>query len=516
MPEITVINPKLFGKKARQRVCAYCRVSTNSADQLNSYARQIKVYTEMISRKDEWELVGIFADEGVTGTSTDKRTEFLRMMGMCEAHKIDRIITKSVSRFARNVKEALEYVRKLKILGIGVQFEKEGIYTLSMGDEMLLNTFAAIAEEESVGTSVRLRYANRKRMAAGDFLDGNAPYGFRMTDRVLVEFTPEADIVRRIFGEYLAGRSTREIERSLNADGIPSPEGKTWSAGAIRFILKNEKYKGDFLCQKTYHTEVFPFRQKRNRGEEDQYYIEGSHKGLVRKEIFDRANEIMSARREKYRSHGDKGDEKKEFVFSGRIFCAECGSAFVRKASRGGVYRVCSRHLEAREECPSHYISEKRIENAFMIMLNKLTYRETEIISFVISLLEEATFAGKKDNSEALDASRQMADLSSKLLMFEQLHSKGYITPDVYVSRKNDLESKIFLLQGERFRMLDGMLTRRFDELRKLQSILSEIKDPGLDFNGEAFKNIVSAVMIDRNDRAEFTLTGGLRFIEQL
>nr|MCR4683782.1 recombinase family protein [Clostridiales bacterium] len=280
--------------------------------------------------------------------------------------------------------------------------------------------------------------------------------------------------------------------------------------------LKNEKYKGDFLCQKTYHTEVFPFRQKRNRGEEDQYYIEESHKGIVRNDIFDKANEIMSARREKYRSLCGNGDEKKEYALSGRIFCAECGSAFVRKASRGVVYRVCSRHLEAREECPSHYISENRIENAFMIMLNKLTYRETDIVSFVISLLEEAVFAGKKDNAEALDASRQMADLSSKLLMFEQLHSKGYIAPDVYVSKKKELSSKILLLQGERARMLDGLLTKRFDELGKLRSILSEIKDPGLDFNEDAFRNIVSAVMIDRNDKAEFTLTGGLKFIEQL
>ena len=205
MAEVTVINREMMQKKASQRVCAYCRVSRSTTDQLNSYARQIRVYTEMIKRNPEWEMVEIFADEGITGTSAEKRPEFLRMIKMCERHEIDRIITKSVSRFARNVKEALQYVRKLKILGVGVQFEKEGIYTRSMGDEMLLNTFAAIAEEESVEIAIRLRNANKKRMADGDFVDGNAPYGFRLVDRKLVEFTPEAEefLVNLIKSAYM-------------------------------------------------------------------------------------------------------------------------------------------------------------------------------------------------------------------------------------------------------------------------------------------------------------------------
>lgn len=280
MAEVTVINQGLMNGRALQRVAAYCRVSSNTADQHNSYARQIRVYTDMIKRNPNWEMVEIFADEGISGLSADKRPEFLRMVRMCELHKIDRIITKSVSRFARNVKEALEYVRKLKILGVGVQFEKEGIYTLSMGDEMLLNTFAAIAEEESVEISIRLRNANKKRMADGDFVDGNAPYGFRLRNRKLVAHEPEAGVVRKVFSNYISGCSAREIAQMLNAEGTPS-RGKTkWTACAIRYMLKNEKYKGDFLCQKTYHTDVLPFKQKRNRGEEEQYYIEGSHKVL--------------------------------------------------------------------------------------------------------------------------------------------------------------------------------------------------------------------------------------------
>lgn len=164
MAEVTLINRNTMQSSEPLRVCAYCRVSRSTADQLNSYARQIHVYTQMIQKHSDWTMVEIFADEGITGTSAYKRPEFQRMIRMCEMHQIDLIITKSVSRFGRNVKETLEFVRKLKILGVAVQFEKEGINTLSMGDEMLLNTFAAIAEEESVEIAIRLRNANKKRI----------------------------------------------------------------------------------------------------------------------------------------------------------------------------------------------------------------------------------------------------------------------------------------------------------------------------------------------------------------
>ena len=391
MPDITVINPASLQNKAKERVCAYCRVSTNSADQLNSYARQIKVYTRLIKSRPEWELVEIFADEGITGTSADKRPEFLRMIKLCEMKKIDRIITKSVSRFARNVKEALEYVRKLKLLGVGVQFEKEGIFTLSMGDEMLLNTFAAIAEEESVETSIRLRNATKKRMASGEFVDGNAPYGFRLENKKLVECPDEANVVKRIFSDYLNGMSSHEIARNLNDEGIPRRENKTWQTSVIKFILKNEKYKGDFLCQRTYHTDVLPFEQKRNHGEEDQFYVECSHEGFIDKEIFDKANEIMRSRREKLASD----EPYKTYLFTGKIKCAECGSSFTRKKKNSGVYWVCTKHLENAESCSTHYIREQRITDAFITMVNKLRHGDCKILKDALSRLERVILAEK-------------------------------------------------------------------------------------------------------------------------
>ena len=203
MPQVTLIRAGNQQIAPRLRVCAYCRVSTDSKDQLNSYARQIQVYTDTIRRHSDWEMVEIFADEGISGKSANNRLQFQRMISLCEQKQIDLILTKSISRFARNTKETLAYVRKLKLLGIGVQFEKEGINTLSLGDEMLLSTFASIAQEESVSISQNVRFGIRKRMEAGEYVNGCSPYGYQVIDNKLAVYEPEAVIVRNIFNLYL-------------------------------------------------------------------------------------------------------------------------------------------------------------------------------------------------------------------------------------------------------------------------------------------------------------------------
>ena len=271
MPKATLISP--ISKQGIQliRVAAYCRVSSSSADQQNSYATQIDYYTKLAKKKkSEWNMVEIFADEGISGMKAKNRPEFQRMIRMCELHQIDLIVTKSVSRFARNVKEALEYVRNLKLLGVGVIFEKEGINTMSLGDEMLLNTFTAIAQEESKAISQNQRLSIVKRMELGVYVDSNAPYGFHLENKQLVEYPPEADIVRWIFQAYLRGMSTAEIAKDLSDRGVPTKNGKEkWKSSKISYMLSNERYIGDCCYQKTYRGTTVPFKQSKNRGEED-------------------------------------------------------------------------------------------------------------------------------------------------------------------------------------------------------------------------------------------------------
>lgn len=294
MAQAKLISPVSRQAYERTKVAAYCRVSSNSADQLNSYAAQIRAYTKLIKSNDAWELIEIFADEGLSGMKAENRVEFQRMIEMCEHKQIDLIITKSVSRFARNVKEALEYVRKLKLLGIGVQFEKEGIYTLALGDEMLLNTFSAIAQEESKAISQNQRLSIVKRMERGEYVDSNAPYGFRLQDKKLEAFDREADVVRYIFQQYLSGWSTSEIARDLTEKGIQTKLGKEqWRSTKISYILSNERYVGDCRYQKTYRDTTVPFKQSKNRGQEDMFYASETHDPIIDRESFEKVQAYM-------------------------------------------------------------------------------------------------------------------------------------------------------------------------------------------------------------------------------
>ena len=334
MPEVKLISPVTRRAIDKKRVAAYCRVSSNSADQQNSYANQIKVYTSLIQKRKEWELVEIFADEGLSGMKAENRTEFQRMIQMCELHQIDLIVTKSVSRFARNAKESLAYVRKLKLLGIGVQFEKEGIFTLALGDEMLLNTFSAIAQEESKAISQNQRLSIVKRMEDGEYVDSNAPYGFRLINKELSVYEPEAEIVRTIFRLYLNGFSTSELARELNTRNIPTKTGKgVWRSAKVAYILGNEKYIGDSRYQKTYRDTTVPFKQFTNRGQEDQFYAQGTHAPLIDKETFEKVQFLLKKRQDAF----SKSTTQNIYPLTSRIQCSECGSFFRRRSVSGNV-----------------------------------------------------------------------------------------------------------------------------------------------------------------------------------
>ena len=344
MAQITRIDPQAKQRKEKLRVAAYCRVSSNSADQLNSYTRQLNTYKAMIAKRTDWVLVEIFADEGITGTSAEKRPEFRRMISLCELKQIDLIVTKSVSRFARNVKEALEYVRKLKLLGVGVMFEKEGINTCSMADEMLLNTFAAIAQEESTSISQNLKLANRKRMAAGEYKHASTAYGFKRIDGKLVPYEPEANVVKRIYKDFLNGISTTKIAETLANEKIPTKQGTlSWKNYLIADIIRNERNVGDTMSQK-YINIGFPFKQIKNRGEEDRYYTMNTHEGIVDRETFEAANELLQSKSAKYAAK----TERKEYVFSKVFHCSACGAPIIRKQSKGRERWCCQTHVSDR------------------------------------------------------------------------------------------------------------------------------------------------------------------------
>ena len=410
MPVAKLIAPTTKQEIPKLRVAAYCRVSSNSADQRNSFATQERVYTKYIAEKQEWELVDIFADEGLSGMKADNRPEFQRMIRMCELRQIDLILTKSVSRFARNVKEALNYTRKLKLLGIGVQFEEDGINTLAMADEMLLNTFAAIAQEESKSISQNQRLSIVKRMESGEYIASNAPYGYRLVNKKLKIFKPEAEVVCWIFQAYLNGLSIKTIADTLTAQGVPTRSGQEqWKANTITYVLTNEKYIGDTLFQKYYGEMTVPFKKHRNYGEMDQYYAKDTHEPIVEKTIFYAVQSLLKNRQATFKQEKSKN----RYPLTSCIRCSECGSFYHRKVRSGVIKWVCSKHAADTTACNSNYYSEERIYDGIITMINKLRFCEEDILGQTIQKLEFAAAAYKRNNRAASQLSQSIAELNA-------------------------------------------------------------------------------------------------------
>ena len=284
--EIKVIKPTLGANAERKiRVAAYCRVSTDSADQINSFMAQMRYYSDYIRSHDNMTFVDIYADEGITGTCINKRDEFKRMLKDCKNRKIDRVLVKSVQRFARNSLECIESVRVLAECGVSVYFESDNIDTKNMNSEMILYIKSAFAQGESLSASKRMSTSFRMKMEDGSFVTTSAPYGYRLVGKQLIVCQEEAEIVKQIFAWYLAGRGMNTIAATLNE----TESSQKWAVCHIRYILSNEKYIGDMLMQKTYTPEILPLRNRRNRGERAKYYAEGTHEAIITKEIFEAA-----------------------------------------------------------------------------------------------------------------------------------------------------------------------------------------------------------------------------------
>lgn len=511
MAKAKIISTMSRRAQDKKRVAAYCRVSSNSADQLNSYAAQIRAYTKLIKSNDTWELVEIFADEGLSGMKANNRPEFQRMIEMCEHKQIDLIITKSVSRFARNVKEALEYVRNLKLLGVGVQFEKEGIYTLALGDEMLLNTFTAIAQEESKSISQNQRLSIVKRMERGEYVDSNAPYGFRLQEKQLAVYPSEADVVRYVFHRYLNGWSTSEIARDLTEKGIQTKQNKQqWRSTQISYMLSNERYAGDCKYQKTYRDTTVPFKQTKNRGQEDMYYASNTHVPIIDRKSFDTVQLLLGERKERF----SRTEQLNTYPLTSRIRCSECGSFYRRKWRNGAIKWVCAKHSVDTRACPAGYYSEERIYDGLISMINKLRFGEERILDQVIGKLDRAVAAYKRNNGSAIRMSQSIAELQAKLVMLEQLHAKGYLAIEVYQAQAREIQSQIVDLKTERRSAFENSIQTMLSDVLKLRVLLNEIEEPLEEFDTKLFHEIVKDITINRLDGMTVTVLGGLKFTE--
>ena len=347
-----------------KRVAAYCRVSTDKEEQEHSFETQKQMYTDMIMMKPNWQMAGIFADEGITGTIAKKRPGFIKMIEECRRGKIDIIITKSVSRFSRNNLDCLMYVRELKQKGIPIIFEKEGINTMQVSSELLISLFGGLSQAESESISMNVKMGKRHSLKNGNVSFCYSSFlGYKRGTDGKPEIVPEeAEIVRRIYSEYLTGKTLKMIANGLTEDGILTPKKTNqWTGGVIKSILTNEKYKGDALLQKTYISDCISKKSKKNNGELPMYYVENSHPAIIERSIFDRVQAEM-ARRSSKRKTKEVGTKTELGKYSGKyalseiLYCGECGKPYRRvtwniRGNRKIMWRCVSRLDYGKKYC---------------------------------------------------------------------------------------------------------------------------------------------------------------------
>lgn len=365
------------------RVAAYCRVSTEQDEQLNSFENQVNYYTEYITRNPQYEMAGIYADEGISGTSTRRRENFMRMIRDCEAGKIDLIITKSISRFARNTQDCLNYSRKLKELGIGVLFEKEAINTMDSTGELLFTILSSLAQDESRSISENCQWGIRSLFKQGVLhLNANRFYGYDKDEDGKLVINPEqAKIVRWIYRSYMDGINPDVLARKLNEAGVPGCMGEPkWATSTIIGILQNEKHMGDAILQKTFTADFLTKKMVKNEGQLEQYYVKDDHEAIIDKELWTAVQGEIARRRDFLQQHGlrSMGRYTDTQPFSNKVFCGTCGNVFWRRTlSRlNGPVKVwmCGQRYreKGKKGCTSSTLYEKDLHRAFVMAWNAI------------------------------------------------------------------------------------------------------------------------------------------------
>ena len=505
-PIVTVIQPKSAEEKiSKIRVAAYCRVSSDSADQLNSFMAQMRYYENFLSESTTEILVGIYADEGITGTRMDKRDDFQRMLKDCRKGKIDRIIAKSISRFARNTKECLTVIRELNDLGITVFFEKENLDTASISDELMITIMGGLAQEESVSISQNLRWSVRKRMQNGTYILPHVPFGYKMCDGKLIIEESEAKTIREIFKLYLSGIGINKIAMILNQQ---QPQ-KVWTYVAVRYILRNEKYTGNSLWHKTCTTETLPFKTIINKGYEDKYFVKNTHEEIISEEDFERVQKLLSS----------KSFEVNIQIYplTKKVVCGECGTSFRVRHINNITYWECRNHNISTENCSIKQIPEQKFYEAFITLYNKLKINYKNIFPTLLTQLQELRNKKFSSNKQYTEIMKEIAKLKEQTHVLARLKTKGFLDNGKYLEQTAELNSKIEKLNRELQKI--SRCDDEDDVIEKIKDVASIIEsgiEHMTEFDEIMFESLVEKIVVKNQKELEFQLYGGLKFTERM
>ena len=552
MPQVQVIQP-IQQQPKRLRVAAYARVSSDSTDQLNSLSVQVDYYTHLIQENPNWDFAGIYADEGITGTSTKHREQFNRLMDDCRAGLIDRVLVKSASRFARNTADALASVREMKSLGVTVVFEKENFDTETANGEMILSMICAVAQEESLSISKNLKWGIRKRMQNGTYTNSSVPFGYSLENHLLVINNQQAMIVADIFKRYLAGESISKIAQYLN-NTYPKETG-VWQYSSVQLILQNETYKGDTRYQKHYTANLFPTKVSHNRGQVSQYYIAKSHEAIISDEDFDKVQSLLKMKAPHKKNTGQlpqyyienyhegivskqmfrevqaeiarrnsksaanqrkrrRGRYNSKYALSERLFCGDCGSPYKRvtwniHGRKQIVWRCVNRIEYGTKFCGSSPSSpEEELHRAILKAVQGLAANFTDEVAAQINgiLHDIQTGESAKPNlQEQLEQTQQEFD---RLLEMSLDFDEG--TPFLD-DRLKKLNSKIKRLR----KAIDDSAAQQ--EKARQPEILLSAKDLQIqEYDDALTARIIEKITVRSRNEIEIRFIGGYKKTIQL
>lgn len=511
----------------KERVCAYCRVSTDSEEQKESYANQLSHYTEKIQSNPNWEFVDIYADEGISGTSDKKRNDFLRMIDDAKAGKIDKILTKSISRFSRNTVVLLEKVRELREKGIAVVFEKENINTLESSGEIFLTIFSSIAQDESRNISENSKWGIVQGFKEGKVYCNTTRFlGYDKDENgELVINEKEAEIVRRIFREYIEGKSYQAIGKGLEVDGIPTVTGnKKWWDSSITKILTNEKYYGALLQQKTITVDYLTKKRVVNNGHVDQYFLENNHDPIIPKEIFE---QVQAEKKRRAELKGYKEENKHRYTskypFSGKLTCGCCNNIFKRRTwnsnnvSKKVVWQCKTYVMEGKEACDAKAVDETELQDAFVRVFNRIKEGQGEFIQKLNENIEKVLLK-KVDEAQGQQIEAEIEKWKQELKGLVQLQLKGNMDAEVYQEEQVRIGQELEKLREQKQEIEEIQETREQYKERVKEIIEVFKQKEGLleQFDDGIFNALVEKIEILSPAHFVFVLKSGMRIEETL
>lgn len=525
-------NPILTSKKdeyRRLRVAAYCRVSTDEEDQLNSLETQMQYYTSKIAENPNWTMVGIYADEGISGTRADKRDKFMKLMRDCQKGKVDYILTKSTTRFARNTVDSLTWIRKLRAIGIGVYFEEQNLDSSKVENETLIGFFSVMAQSESESISGNVKWGIHKRMRNGTYAVQFNMLGYKRGEDGEPYIIPEeAEIVRELFNRFLDGASLGQLKTFLENKKVLTRRGKNeWSISVIRGMLSNEKYVGDILYQKTYRADCISKKVKVNRGEMTRYLVSNNHAPIIDRDTFNLVQAELSRRTSKNKKMDsaitEQGKYSGKFALSELLICGSCGSAYRRnsKVAKGKTtyyWRCVNRVEHGTKYCKdSAGVEEKMLQESICRCLSKMLEDSQEVYSLIQSNLTYAV----SGNSAALDMhliETQMKQVKQDADNMMEKMSKTEGSTELYEKALSELFEQLVALrtQYEQARAQSEQSDSVNAEVQRILNILKTTEISFTEYDDLTVRRLVECIQVCGREKIIVTLKGGYQAEEEL